>query len=128
MHRVVVLSTQRDELVIVMASAHSPRAEVMDVDEAKVRTAGDAAAVLIAERDAPPGGRRQRAQLEATLTRGDSPDEMGDNLPIVFLGTGRCGDGVITDAETCEDGNSTSGDGCGFCQVERGRGERATAE
>ncbi len=88
MHRVVVLSTQRGELVIVMASAHSPRAKVMDVDEAKVRTAGDAAAVLIAERDAPPGGRRQRAQLEATV-RGDGahqatgalrPEELGDGL------------------------------------------------
>ena len=85
--RVVVLSTRRGELVIVMLPSHSSRAEVMDVDEAEVRAAGDAAAVLIAERDAPPGGAGQRAQLESAV-RGDSPHQATGALRAEELGDG----------------------------------------
>lgn len=35
--------------------------------------------------------------------------------------TGRCGDGVIAPAETCDDGNTTAGDGCSAtCTIESG--------
>ncbi len=69
MDRVVVLSTKRGELVIVVPSTKRSRAEVVYVDKAEVPTARDTAAMTIAERDALSGGLGQRAQLEAAVRR-----------------------------------------------------------
>jgi len=39
---------------------------------------------------------------------------------IAFAVTARCGDGRIEDAELCDDGDETAGDGCAGCTVEPG--------
>ena len=77
MDRVVVLRAERGELVVVMLPSHGLGAEMMHVDEAEVPTAGDTAAVVIAERDAPPGGLGQRAELEATVGRDRAHEPAG---------------------------------------------------
>lgn len=44
-----------------------------------------------------------------------------DDFCIVAIGAGRCGDGLLTPPEECDDGNDTDGDGCSAsCQDEGG--------
>jgi hypothetical protein len=61
MNRVMVLGAEGGELVIVVLSAHGAGAEMVHVDEAEVSAARNAAATVVAERDALSGGRCHRA-------------------------------------------------------------------
>jgi cysteine-rich repeat protein len=46
-----------------------------------------------------------------------------DDVCIVAIGAGRCGDGLLTAPEECDDGNQVDGDGCSAdCQLEGGGG------
>ena len=87
MDRVVVLRTERGELVVIVLSTHGPRAEVVHVDKAEVSAAGDAAAVVVAERDAPPRGLSQRLKLEAAVRR-DRAHQPAGALRAEELGNG----------------------------------------
>lgn len=53
-------------------------------------------------------------------SRQDGP-KGGCTSDVCDGGPGFCGDGILQPSETCDDGNSTPGDGCsGTCQVEPG--------
>jgi cysteine-rich repeat protein len=58
-------------------------------------------------------------QLEPTFTRTQDPDNAVGYVPAA-QGLG-CGDGLITGAEECDDGNAISEDGCSsLCDIETG--------
>ncbi len=49
------------------------------------------------------------------------PDVNGSGGPCVKAKPNTCGDGIVSGTEQCDDGNTTSGDGCSStCQVEPG--------
>lgn len=70
-----------------------------------------------------PRRRRHRAadgQVELTLgLTSDEGLELGgwtvDQLCIVAIGAGQCGDSLVSPGEDCDDGNAVDGDGCSAC-------------
>jgi cysteine-rich repeat protein len=57
-------------------------------------------------------------QLEPSVTRTADPTYPGQYIPVVNV---TCGDGLKVGSEGCDDGNTTSGDGCSAsCAVESG--------
>ena len=57
--------------------------------------------------------RRRRPTGAETCDAGDSnSDERARRLPVELPASPHCGDGVVDSSETCDDGNTTDGDGC----------------